>query len=443
MGVSKMSWAFSKSVLMSASALAVIAAATSAHAGGFALREQSSYYQGMSFAGNGTTGPSISSIFWNPATITGAKDGLTSEAHNSFIIPKGEIKGSNTVPANAFGAGTPPVAVTTAVDSGDIASDAWIGSNYFGYKLSDQAYLGFALTAPFGLSTKPDDPNWAGAGYNRSSKVFSINANPIAGFKINEMFSVALGAQIQYIDIRLTNAGASPLSGVGTTSLAGDSTSVGWTAGVTFTPMQGTELGLGFRSAVAHDLSGSVVLPVATGGLPAGAYNISTKLITPEIVTLSAKQDVNDKLRVLGTFEWSNWSRLEQPKVLLTDLGNAQLTSLPFNYSDGYFLSLGAEYDFNDKLTLRAGAAYEWSPIDTNVRSARLPDNDRIWVSAGGSYNFNDSLSFDVGYTHIFGTDTELNIVPGHQDYSSTKGTLVGDVEASVDILSASMRYTW
>ncbi|WP_417690659.1 OmpP1/FadL family transporter [Roseibium sp.] len=426
------SWAVGKGLLLSATALVAVIAASSAQAGGFALREQSTYYQGMSFAGNGTTGPSISSIFWNPATITGASDGLTIEAHNAFIFPRAELEGTSTI-----GAATLPV------DSGDFVGDAWIGSNYLSYKVSDEIYLGMAINAPFGLSTKPDDGNWAGAGYNRSSKVFSLNANPIVGFKVNEMFSVAVGAQIQYLDVRLTNSAAHPLALNATTALEGDSTSVGWTAGVTFTPMQGTEIGLGFRSAVGHDLNGTVSLPVASGGLAAGTYNINTKLITPEVVTLSAKQSITDNFRLLGTFEWSNWSRLEAPKVLLSDFGNAQLTALPFNYDDGYFLSVGGEFDFNDQITLRAGAAYEWSPVSDAVRSARLPDNDRIWVSAGGSYKMKENLSFDVGYTHIFGTNTDVNIVPGHQDYSATKGSLVGSVESSVDILSASLRYTW
>ncbi|WP_246476071.1 OmpP1/FadL family transporter [Roseibium litorale] len=427
-----MVWASKKSVLFTSTAVIASLIAGAACAGGFALREQSAYYQGMSFAGNGTTGPSISSVFWNPATITGAKDGLTIEAHNSFILPKADIKGTNTVLGTPF-----------AVDTGDIASDAWVGSTYVSYKLSDEWYLGLAVNAPFGLSTKPSNGNWAGAGYNRSSKVFSINANPMVGYKINDMFSVAVGVQVQYFDVRLKNSIAAPALASAGTALEGDGTGVGVTAGLTFRPFEGTEIGLGYRSGISTELGGTVALPVPAGGLPAGTYAITTKLITPETVTLSAKQRVMDNFRVLGTFEWTNWSRLKSPKVTLDSFGGATLTSLPFNYKDGYFASLGMEYDFNKQLTLRAGAAYEWSPISTDIRSARLPDNDRIWVSGGASYAFNDSLSFDFGYTHIFGTDTDLRIVPGHQDYSVTKGSLVGTVDSSVDILSASLRYTF
>ncbi|MFP4539160.1 MAG: aromatic hydrocarbon degradation protein, partial [Dichotomicrobium sp.] len=44
---------------------------TSAFAGGFAVREQSAYYQGMSFAG-AAAGDDLSSMFWNSAAAAAA-----------------------------------------------------------------------------------------------------------------------------------------------------------------------------------------------------------------------------------------------------------------------------------------------------------------------------------------------------------------------------------
>ena len=167
-------------------------------AGGFALREQSSYYQGLSFAGNATSGPSISSVFWNPATITSAKDGLTAELHNTFIIPRSYIDVSPSSTLAAYG------------DSGDIASDAWVGSTYLSYKVNDRIYVGLGVNAPFGLSTKPNF-TWAGQVYNRSSKVFSINANPMIGYKVNDVLSIALGAQIEYMSVRLKSASSAAI----------------------------------------------------------------------------------------------------------------------------------------------------------------------------------------------------------------------------------------
>jgi len=424
-------------ILFTSTALAFSLAAGSALGGGFALREQSSYYQGMSFAGHAASGPSISTMFWNPAAITGVGEGFTFEAHNSFIVPQADIEGSNTVLGTAL-----------PVSTGDIGSDAWVGATYTAYRVNEDVVFGLGVNAPFGLSTKIKDPNWAGAAYNRSSKVFSINVNPVVAYQLNDMISVAAGLQVQYASVRLTNSAAAPSlvavnpAAATTTALEGDGIGYGVTAGLTFKPFKSTEFGIGYRSMVGVDLDGNALVPAvnpATGGVIVSNRDISTSLVTPDMITVSAKHSVTEDIRVLASFEWTNWSRLKTPKVT-DDATGTQLTELPFNYDDGYFLALGAEYDFNEKLTLRAGGAYEWSPISEQIRSARLPDNDRIWASLGASYTWSDHISFDLGYTHIFGTDTKLNIVPGHQDYSATKGSLVADVDSSVDIFSASMR---
>ncbi|WP_417685980.1 OmpP1/FadL family transporter [Roseibium sp.] len=425
-----MSWALKKSALFATTAIAASIASSAVFAGAFALREQSAYYQGMSFAGNGTTGPSISSVFWNPATITGAKDGLTVEAHNSFIIPQSEITGSLT--GGALGSST--------VSSGEMASDAWIPATYTAYKFNEELYFGLGVNAPFGLATKPDD-NWAGRYYSRSSEVFSVNVSPTIGYKFNDMISVGFGAQVQYIQVRLKNANPGA-AGANNIELKGDDVGFGVTAGVTIKPMQGTEIGLGYRSAVWHDLEGVFILPTTlSASLPAGRHNIGVSMSTPEMITLSAKQRITDQFTLLGTVEWTNWSRLEAPKVIRDD--GLYMKSLPFNYEDGWFFSVGGEYAYNDSLTLRAGVAYEKSPIDTAIRSTRLPDNNRWWLSAGATYNFADNLSFDVGYSHLIPEDTDIKIVSGHQDYSATIGNYVGKADAQVDIFSASLRYKW
>ncbi len=83
-------------------------------------------------------------------------------------------------------------------------------------------------------------------------------------------------------------------------------------------------------------------------------------MATPDMLILSAKQRITDTFRIMGTIEWTNWSRLKEPAVLL-DSGT-QLRTLPFNYEDSWFFVVGAEYDWNEKLTVRAGAAYEMPP---------------------------------------------------------------------------------
>ena len=73
-------------LLATCAAAALTAAAAPASAGGFAVREQSSEFQGMSFAGDGAAGGGLSGMFWNPAVAAFAPKGYSSESDGTAIF---------------------------------------------------------------------------------------------------------------------------------------------------------------------------------------------------------------------------------------------------------------------------------------------------------------------------------------------------------------------
>jgi long-chain fatty acid transport protein len=405
--------------LAAVSLAALVAAQGGAQAGGFAVREQSATAQGLSFAGAASGSGYLSSMFWNPAVIT-MMPGWQTDASLSLIVPRVDINPLPSVPTFALGG------------SGDIGQDALVAASYNSYQINDMLWVGLSATSPYGLVTDPRE-NWSGQVYSRSSRVFSVNVNPVLGVKLNDWFSVAVGPSLQYFDIKLKRAaGVAP--GAPSVILDGDDIGFGFTAGVTITPFAGTTIGLGYRSRIEHGLEGTVAIPGPTGIIP-----ISADLSTPDQLTIGLSHAFTPALTVHAGFEWTNWSILETP--LVTGPGGVVVTDLPLNYDDGYFYSLGFDYKLNDQLTLRAGLAYEESPIDTNIRSTRLPDNDRIWASVGASYQWNSKLSFDLAYTHIFTKETDIRIVPGHQDFEGLP--FLADVDSNVDIVSVGLRYRW
>jgi long-chain fatty acid transport protein len=407
--------------LAAVSLAALVAAQGGAHAGAFAIREQSASAQGYSFAGAASGSGNLSSMFWNPAVMT-MMPGWNTEASLSLIIPRVEIDPTT---------GTFPAFLPLG-GSGDIGQDAIVPASYNSYQINDMLWVGLSTTSPYGLVTDPRD-NWAGQVYSRSSKIFSLNVNPVVGIKINDWISVAAGPSLQYFDIRLKRA-AAPTPGAPSVILDGDDIGFGFTAGVTLTPFAGTSIGIGYRSRIDHELEGTVTSP-------AGRIPITSDLTTPDQLTIGISQAITPALTVHAGFEWTNWSVLETP--LVTGPGGVLVTDLPLNYKDGYLYSLGFDYKLNNQLTLRAGLAYEESPIDTEIRSTRLPDNDRIWASVGASYQWNTKLSFDVAYTHIFAKETDIRIVPGHQDFPDVGAPFVADVDASTDIVTVGLRYRW
>src|SRR3954468_16780242 len=76
---------------VAASLIALLAMTEAAQAGAFGIRHQSATAEGKAFAGVAAGSGGLSSMFWNPATIT-MTPGIQSEAHGSVIIPYANIE---------------------------------------------------------------------------------------------------------------------------------------------------------------------------------------------------------------------------------------------------------------------------------------------------------------------------------------------------------------
>ncbi|MEA3388770.1 MAG: outer membrane protein transport protein, partial [Pseudomonadota bacterium] len=198
-----------------------------------------------------------------------------------------------------------------------------------------------------------------------------------------------------------------------------------------------------WRSPVELNLEGDLRLQAPSGALPAGSYPIQAGITLPEIVTIGLRHQLTSQLELNAGFEWTNWSRLGTVPVVSTagPATGATLTNLYFEYDDGYYASLGAEYDFNERWSMRGGLAYEWSPISTSTRDLRLPDADRLHAALGASYTWKDRLTVDLAYTHIFTMgDGDIELTPGNPSYI-TGLPFVGSVDSGVDLISLGASY--
>lgn len=422
-------------LLASATTAVLLTGMGAAEAGGFAVREQSTEFQGMSFAGNGTSGGGLSGMFWNPAVAAYAPVGIYTESHYAAILGNVEITGDTFAGAVNLG---------MARTSGDIAKDAIVPSSYMSYRINEKLVFAMSINSPFGLVTEPSNRAWAGQTFARTSEIKTYNFAPTLAYRISPTLAVGVGLQIERIEGRLKRA-----SGIAATSLnvliEGDDVAFGFTAGVDWTPTAGTHIGLGYRSSVDHTLEGTARIPGSPVGLAATGVGIKAGTTLPEIVTLSLRQALSPRWTLLGTVEWTHWSRAEKLDVVCANTtanavfcpgGNGQVvTSLDLGWHDSWFFALGAEHVYSDRLTLRAGVAYELSPIQNpDERSLRVPDMDRLWLSVGASYKWSEKIAMDLAYTHIFGVGDDKI------DRTESGIRFVGTVDSQVDIISGSLK---
>ncbi len=201
--------------------------------------------------------------------------------------------------------------------------------------------------------------------------------------------------------------------------------------------MAGTAIGIGYRSGINQKIEGNYV---AVSTSPLAALNNSSiegTLKLPDRLNLSLRQTITPDIDILGSVEWHNWSRIGTATLSgpLVAAAPASLQSIPFNYKDAWFFALGTEYKYSRDLTLRGGVAYELSPVTTEVRTTRLPDNNRLWLSTGASYKLTERFTMNASYSRVMVKDADIRI--------ATAPAYTGQSKAHVDILSLGLMTRW
>jgi len=170
-----------------------------------------------------------------------------------------------------------------------------------------------------------------------------------------------------------------------------------------------------------------------------GAVTANVKL--PDMLSFSAYHRFG-KFGVMGDATWTRWSSVQRLVINFDtpSLLRSAATVEELRGDDAWRLGLGLNYYHNDKLTLRAGLAYDESPATGNplFTTARLPDADRYWVAVGASYRVSNKISLDAGYSHLFVDDSRINRTGG-----TSGDTLTGTFESEADIISVQMNYVF
>lgn len=433
---------------------AVVAGGGAAQASGFALREQSVSAQGSAFAGATAAAEDAGHMFFNPAALA-LQPSSQAVKMATWIAPswKFKAKGAST------GAGTP---IGGGNGGSDVGDDVILPALYGMIAIDDplpfgrNLRFGLGVTVPFGLETDYN-PGWVGRYHALQSKLKTINLNPAVALEVLEGLSLGAGLQVQYISAELSNAIDFGSLGAGIPALApvaqptlqdgkgrieGSDWGVGYTLGAIYQPWAGTRLGVGYRSHVRHELDGDARFRFDAAGVgraisaATGAFTktgVSARLELPETVSFGIRQALGDRWAVMGEAAWTRWSRFDELRIRFDNPAQPDSVTEE-DWNDTWFFALGASYQVRDDLSLRAGVAYDQSPVPNRTRTPRVPDQDRIWLSIGASYRPAAHVTLSAGYTHIFLDDGSINLRAGDPG-NAARGNLSADVDAGIDLL--------
>lgn len=441
--------------------------AGSAFASAFQLAEISSSGLGRAYAGEAAIADNASVVATNPALMSLFK---TPQISAGEIVIDSNINMSGTVNVNVAG----EKIATGDAKSNDVVPTAAAPHLYYVQPIDDKLAFGAGMNVNFGLKSQYKD-DYDGGIFGGTTALTTINLNLSGSYRVSQGLSLGAGVNAIYARAEIERTAGVLATGVrniatdpltqqrvvgkimaleqagklpaGTSAklgavggLAGrinestvlthleDKTAwaFGWNLGAVYEVNERNRFGLAYHSkididfndysALKFDLNSPNLSYVGEGGLT---------LHLPEYWEFSGFHQLTDKFAMHYSYKWTRWSRLQELDARYKD--GKEAFYKPEKYKDNSRIALGATYNVDDKLTLRAGIAYDEVAAPQIHASAAIPDTDRTWYSLGATYKFTPNLSVDFAYAHLRGkklhfkeTQSVGGLVNVVGDYKST-----------------------
>jgi len=418
----------------------LLATAATSLASGFAIIEQSVSGLGNAFSSGSANAEDASTIFFNPAAMT-LLDEPQVTAAGHIIVPKAEFTASTAVNKNNLSLGTN--------NSDNAAKIAFVPNLYYATKINDKLSAGIGIFAPFGFTTEYDQ-DWVGRYHAIESNVMTININPSIAYKATDKLSVGFGISAQYMDVTLSSmvdatGGAAPGAMDVFVNNEADDWGYGFNLGFLYEFNKDTRTGFHYRSQITHKVKGTTTTAVPNPALKAvfPDQGVHGSITLPASASLSVFHQATEKLAFMADVTWTEWSTFDKLVIVFegTGLAGSQASPTTENWDDTWRYAVGASYQATEKLLLRTGLAYDETPIPDAYRTPRIPGEDRFWVALGFGYQFTESLNLDFAYSHLFVNDSKMQKVATIGTEDENRGTVIGEFENAVDIVSTQISY--
>ncbi|ENM3912650.1 outer membrane protein transport protein [Vibrio cholerae] len=426
-----------KTLLSCAVAFGLASVSTFTQAAGFQLAEYSATGLGRAYAGEAAMADNASAQWRNPAILT-YLEGTQVSAGAIYVNPNVDVEG--TVNHAQLG--------KTHASSKDFAHDAVIPNFYLSHQLNEQVALGFALGTNYGMETDLGT-EFAASHFGNQASVISKEANLNIAYQILPQLSI--GGGVRYVMgeghfgatapaknlIRhpVTNNVMTLPKGTTLKYMEGEDNSWGWQVGSAWQINQEHRVGFAYKSEVVMDFEGHAE------GVSYGSYKPGMMSVTlPATAELASFHQLNDQWAIHASINWTDWSSFKELTAVFPEKSDLIKSE---NWEDNYRFALGTTYQYDAKLALRAGVAYDTSAVDDKNRTATIPETDRTWVSVGGSYIATPQLTLDAGFTYIFAKDATINEPRDASDQTAAAigGAFTGNVSGNVWLIGVQANY--
>ncbi|QIZ76184.1 OmpP1/FadL family transporter [Ferrimonas lipolytica] len=385
-------------------ALVMGALGAQAHAAGFQLAESSATGLGRAFAGEAAIADNASSQARNSALLM-ELEGQQISFGFIYVDPNLDMEGTTGL---TMGDARIP---TADADADDFAPSALIPNFYYSNRLNDKWAVGISLNSAHGMATElPADH--AAAIFGSDTSITTVELAPAVAYQLTD--TVAIGAALRVVygegEVSATVPGwaAQTLgleAGQKIKSVEGDGVDYGYQLGATWAPTANNRIGLSFRSEVELTLEGEAE-GAGFGLAPGQKKDGELVLPLPATAELAGLHQLTDKFAMHASINWTDWSAFESLEVDFDDYSDHLKDE---NFKDNWRYAVGATYQVDDKMILRAGVALDKGAVSDGNRTLSIPDSDRLWFSFGSGYVLSESLTLDLAFTYIKADDASID----------------------------------
>ena len=406
-----------------------------AFAGGFGVNEQGAKASGMANA-FAAQADDPTAVYFNPAGIV-QLDGTQVTVGASPVIPGATFE-SDTNDAT--------YRHTSDGDTTNLNNKAVTVPNaYLTQKVNDRWSFGFATYSNFGLETNwPDD--WEGRFIVGGTKaeLTTLSVNPVLAFKPWDRVSVSMGPVMQYLDVDLRRKSFTyNMFGEPEAKFTGDDVGWGWNAALLVWLTKDIKFGAAYRSEVKHRIHGELDFSKEVG---APFYYNNTRFTADFNTPANAYMGLawtNGPLTLEFDLQWTDWSSFEELRAKFKkQVGGQDELVVEEDWHDAWAYRLGAQYALSEYLDVRAGIAYDESPIPSRSVSPRVPGSDR-WIYAVGLGGHFKGFGADLAYQYIDADSVKMGS-NGGDDYPVPGAPVEGkfkDVDAHIIAFNLSYRF--
>lgn len=303
---------------------------------------------------------------------------------------------------------------------------------YLTHEVSDSVDVGFGIHAPYGLAADYDD-GFAGRFFADKTELTAIAFTPSLSVNNGSGLSMGVGINLIYAEGRLTRyQDLSAVAGQAAlvldepyADIEGDDIGATFRVGFLYEISDMTQIGLRLQTGTELDLKGDATIsnfPVlsAPGQTTTLTEKVRVPVAIPESATLGLRHRLNSEFTLLAGATYAKWSRFEEldiisrretPGEVSSVSGYPYISHVTEKWNNTWQFNLGGIWQASPEWALKAGYAWDESPVNEQYVTARIPSQDRHWLTLGGQWKDGGSgwtVDAAVG-TLLFSGDAKVN----------------------------------